>query len=213
MREGQQTPDLLRPYHRVDGRPIDGHCKYKAMANKGNYKRGFKSLNDRLNGMAKALATTFPKRASADAVRFYRDSFKNQGFTDRTLVKWKKVNGKPEGRVLRGKTGLLSISVRPLKADYKGITIVAGGPHVPYAKIHNEGGTIKGTQSVRAHRRKANTAIMKDGRRVRRKAADVGAFTRTVNTTIPKRQFIGKSQVLKSIMQVTAIKTIQPFTK
>lgn len=183
------------------------------MANKGNYKQGFKALNKRLNGMAKALAVTFPQRASADAVRFYRDSFKHQGFTDRTLVKWKKVDGKPEGRVLRGKTGLLSLSIRPLKADYKGITITAGGPHVPYAKIHNEGGVIRGTQSVRASTRRAHKATLRSGKRIKRKAADVRAYRRTVNTTIPKRQFIGKSHTLKRILQLTAIKTLKPYMK
>lgn len=183
------------------------------MANKGNYKQGFKALNERLNGMAKALATTFPQRASADAVRFYRDSFKNQGFTDRALVKWKKVDGKPEGRVLRGKTGLLSLSIRPLKADYRGITITAGGPHVPYAKVHNEGGVIRGTQSVRASTRRAHKATLRSGKRINRGPADVRAYRRTVNTTIPKRQFMGKSFVLKTIIYATAIKTIQPFTK
>lgn len=183
------------------------------MANKGNYKKGMADLNKRLNDMAKALATTFPKRAAADAVSFYRDSFRNQGFTDSTLVKWKKVDGKPAGRVLRGKTGLLFLSIRPLKADYKGVTIVAGGPHVPYAKIHNEGGTISGSQSVRAHTRKAHKARTKNGRRISRKESTVSAFTRTVNTTIPPRPFIGPSQQLRRVIQATAIKTLLPYTK
>lgn len=185
------------------------------MANKGNARQGFKALNQRLSAMTKALATTFPQRASADAVRFYKNSFKNQGFTDRGLVKWKEKadpKAKPN-RVLRGKTGLLSLSIRPLEVNYQRIVITAGGPHVPYAKIHNEGGVIRGTQSVRAHIRRAHPSRTRSGKRIRKKESNVGAYTRTVNTVIPARPFIGRSHTLKRIIQLTAIKTLQPYLK
>uniref|UniRef100_UPI001F46270F phage virion morphogenesis protein n=2 Tax=Flavobacteriaceae TaxID=49546 RepID=UPI001F46270F len=61
------------------------------------------------------------------------------------------------------------------------------GTDVPYAQIHNEGGTIKATARVRAHSRT---------RKGRNQPIKVKAHTRQMNAKIPKRQFLGESAVL-----------------
>ena len=65
-------------------------------------------------------------------------------------------------------SGRLKKSIRRIRVTQNSVTI---GTDVPYAQIHNEGGTIKKTVSVKSHRRK-------------------------MNTTIPQRQFIGESAQL-----------------
>lgn len=151
-----------------------------------------------------ALVNHVPKRIAADAERHFKMSFRNQGFTDHGLDRWQPLKrprtgrGKPlKGRILKG-TGLLANSIRVARADWQAIQVVAGGQHVPYAKIHNEGGRIQGTFNVRSHTRRK-----RDGSRV-----PVRAFSRTVNTVIPRRQFMGDSFVLRQTMRQTILRTI-----
>ena len=60
------------------------------------------------------------------------------------------------------------------------------GTDVPYAQIHNEGGSIKKTVPVRQHERK-----------ISRGRAKVKAHSRNMNLKVPKRQFIGNSAILR----------------
>ena len=62
---------------------------------------------------------------------------------------------------------------------------------MPYAKIHNEGGTIKTTQNVKPF-----------SRTVKGKSQNVKGFGRKVNTTIPQRQFIGDDPQLKNAIEI-----------
>ena len=175
---------------------------------------GINNLDKRLLRLRASLQKTIPRRIGQDAENHFRDSFKRGGFTDRTLVKWPPRKAQPTDR--RGKpvkhtvlfqTGILRNSVRLVRADWNSILIVAGGPHAPYARIHNEGGTISKSTSVRAHTRRAHSARVR-GKVIARSAATVHTFNRSINTKIPKRQFMGRSQVLDRIMRETITRTI-----
>lgn len=63
--------------------------------------------------------------------------------------------------------------------------------HTKYAQIHNEGGLIKNKVSVREHTRKRK----KKGKKKKEKV-NVIEHPRQMNTTIPKRQFIGEHPLL-----------------
>lgn len=175
---------------------------------------GIKNLDKRLLKLRSDLATKLPKKLGQAAETHFRNSFKRQGFTDKALVKWPARAKPPMTR--RGKAkphtilynhGLLRNSVRLVRHTWNDIQVVAGGQHVPYARIHNEGGTITKTVSVRAFDRRAHMAKTKAGMRMR-KEAKVRAFTRRMNTVIPKRQFMGDSYVLRQKMRETITKTI-----
>ncbi|MFN8409548.1 MAG: hypothetical protein U0V45_09430 [Flavobacteriales bacterium] len=86
-----------------------------------------KALNQRLGDMTKALATTFPQRVAADAVRFSMHTSKNQSFTDRELPKF----------VLRYQITTLSFPAKP------------SGPHW---KTHACGGCCEGPVPPRSAR-------------------------------------------------------------
>lgn len=157
------------------------------------------------NRIRTALVQKVPKRIAADAERHFKMSFRHQGFIDETLVPWKpteKPRANSRGKVLQGRilkrTGLLVNSIRVLRADWNRVEITAGGQHVPYAQIHNEGGRIQGTFNVRAHTRRK-----RDGSKV-----PVRAFQRKVNTVIPQRQFMGDSFKLRQTMRQTILRTI-----
>jgi phage gpG-like protein len=163
-------------------------------------------LRAKLERLAKALAVQAPKVIGAAAERHFKQSFVNQGFTDSALVKWPKTKNGKANRVLK-KTGLLMNSIRVDRADLNVIRIVAGGPQVPYARIHNEGGTIEGTANVRAHQRRAHRASTRRGK-VMRKAASVKAHTRRMLTYMPKRQYMGKSAAMEANMRNELLKLI-----
>lgn len=99
---------------------------------------GLNKLDRRIECLGKALQRTIPSRIRQDAENHFRASFKQGGFTDRTLVKWRPSKQQPRDR--RGKVkahsvlfrhGLLRGSLRLVQADWNTIQVVAGGPHVP----------------------------------------------------------------------------------
>ncbi|MBS1940966.1 MAG: phage virion morphogenesis protein [Bacteroidetes bacterium] len=176
---------------------------------------GIKNLNDRLHRMRNDLYTKIPKRIGQDAENHFRDSFKKGGFTDRAFVPWKPrarpprtKSGKEKPHTILYNHGLLRNSVRLVRFDWNNIQVIAGGPHVPYAQIHNEGGTISKTVSVRGFDRRAHLRRTKRGKRVRVGPSTVGAYTRHMHTVIPRRQFMGNSYELRQTMRKTILRTI-----
>ncbi len=175
---------------------------------------GVNNLDKRIERLGKALQRTIPRRIGQDAENHFRASFKNGGFTDRTLVKWRPRKQQPRDR--RGKAkahtvlfqhGLLRGSVRLAQAYWNSIQVVAGGPHVPYARIHNEGGWIRRQVTRRAHTRRAHAANTRRGR-IMRGEAHVRRHQARMNVYIPKRQFMGPSKALEATMRQTILKTI-----
>jgi phage gpG-like protein len=73
---------------------------------------------------------------------------------------------------------------RSLRKQVRG-NIIFISTDVPYAEIHNEGGTIQATANVPQHSRKT-----KKGK------SQVKAHTRRINIKMPRRQFMGESAFL-----------------
>ena len=136
----------------------------------------------RLNELQK-LYRKFPTMAGITAQRFSKDRFVRKNWVDETSEQWKPRKNKAPGSLMVGKgSGRLKKSIRVTKTTRNSVTI---GTDVPYAQIHNEGGVINKTVKVREHNRK------RKGR-----SEKVKAHSRKMNTTIPKRQFIGESKML-----------------
>ena len=171
---------------------------------------GINDINRKLERLGKTLVSIVPKRIAADAERHFKDSFRNQGFTDKSLVKWRRTKKGKAGRILK-KTGNLSNSIRIERADATAIRIVAGGQHVPYAKAHNEGLMLQRQVTRRAHWRAAHK------RRTKRGAVNVpDSFVRRhqarLNLRLVKRQFMGRSAVLEQTMRRTILRSIAEVT-
>ncbi|MCC3159503.1 phage virion morphogenesis protein [Hymenobacter sp. 15J16-1T3B] len=154
------------------------------------------------------------------AVREFVGSFKRQGWVNErgVFLPWKPRRGQgrnrsgvsgrlpfasdaPESRAVLVKSGRLRRSIRVTSTTDTSATI---GTDVPYAQLHNQGGTISGSVNVRAHRRRRfeSDEVSAPGSsrakhvRVHIGDSNVKAHTRTVNTTIPQRQFMGFSKAL-----------------
>jgi len=163
-----------------------------------------------------ALLNTYkklPTEIATIAVNFSKERFKDQAWLDQTKTKWtprKKPRGRSKKRsqTLLVDTGRLKRSIRKIKATPEQVII---GTDVPYAEIHNEGGKINETVTVKSHvvkshRRKAYTRNRK-GRSERIKAQTVKAFTvkahkRKMNLKIPQRRFLGASYTLNKRIEL-----------
>lgn len=122
------------------------------------------------------------------AKNFYDDSWKREGFIDKRIEKWPRRSSPDKGKGRRRtlvKTGRLRRSIR-MRVSGSRVTIFT---EVPYAKIHNEGGKVTGTANVKAHTRKI-------GKGRKAKKVPVKAHKRRFNYTMPKRQFMGESDLL-----------------
>lgn len=96
------------------------------------------SLTKKIRGL-KSLQRSLPVLVGETAKNFFQDSFRNQGFTDSGLKKWKKRKGNTDpGRgVLIGKgTGTLRNSIRVKTATMKKILITSD---LKYSAVHNYG--------------------------------------------------------------------------
>ena len=146
----------------------------------------------KLNRLSK-LYRKFPEMAAIEAVNFSKERFVRKNWVDRANSPWKQPEPVPDwvpkewrkkgGSLLVGKgSGRLKKSIRKIATTRNSVTI---GTDVPYAQIHNEGGTIKQEITIKAHSRK------RKGR-----TENVKEYKRKREFKIPQRQFIGESAIL-----------------
>lgn len=162
------------------------------------------------------LAPRVPRELGTVAVNYFKDSFRRQGWRDKSLERWKprKPGAKRNtGRAILVDKGHLRNSIILSKADAKSAVISAP---VPYAAAHNEG--FSGTVRVRAHTRQMSrkVSVTMSGiksRKVRSRSMQVAdgivhvkAHSRSMN--LPKRQFLGDSDVMFRKMDAVIIKAI-----
>ena len=121
-------------------------------------------------------------RSGVIAVNFSKERFVKKDWLDgNSRQTWKKRKKADRGSLMV-RSGRLKRSIRKMsEGDY----FVYVGTDVPYAQIHNEGGDINKTVTVRTHSRtrKERTETVKSHRR-------------KMNIKMPKRQFIGDSNAL-----------------
>lgn len=128
-----------------------------------------------------------------ESINHFKQSFEDEGFTDRSLDKWDtrktKRLSRNESKTLSDR-GELSESI-----DYRidGNTIIIFSDK-PYAQIHNEGGTITVTPKMRSF------FLFKMQEAIDYGSIEIAEFWRAMffsdEIKMPKRQFIGKSEML-----------------
>ena len=134
-----------------------------------------------------------PDVLANQSVRFFKDSFKKQGFDDGGIKTWKKSK-----RVELGggstlvKSGRLRRSIKVKTANFDKIVVSTFG--IDYAKVHNEGN--KKIVSV--------SSYLRNGKQVK-------AYSYKANT--PQRKFMGVSKTLLKIHEKTIDKAIKDCFK
>ncbi|HRO75776.1 MAG TPA: phage virion morphogenesis protein [Crocinitomicaceae bacterium] len=126
-----------------------------------------KDLIKKLDKLEKFLKTDVKTIVGGEAVKHFKQSFRDEGFTDKTLKKWDNVkrrdasspwygfkygkkgisNAATNRKILTGETLALQDSIQ-WEPTASGVQVSA---KTPYAKVQNEGGDIKvfGRKTVR----------------------------------------------------------------
>ncbi len=145
----------------------------------------------RLNGLVREL----PQLAGAEVLDSINENFRSQSFFGAPWLP-RQATEKDDGRALLVRSGRLR---RSFELDVRGLTLIIH-TDTPYAQIHNEGGTITGSVNVAAFKRnrsETDEVSAPGARKAKYTKSVIGshlvkAHTRTVNTTIPQRQFMGE---------------------
>lgn len=156
-------------------------------------------MNDRFpikeiaDNFAKVLRTA-SQLLGNDALNFFLNSFKKQGWQGASFQAWapRRNVKNAKGRAILVQSGRLRRSLQLTSVTDGSFTI---GTDVPYAQIHNEGGTIN--KSARQHvlhfkKTKEGTRFSKVKQASFAQKVNIGAHS----IKMPKRQFMGESPIL-----------------
>lgn len=144
-----------------------------------------------------------PQEAAQKAMEFFLQSFNKEGFTDASFIPWPKRKDAAGHKIL-SQSLILRGSLRIARADMKRVHIAAG-ENIPYAAIHNNGGTInvKVTEKMRRFFwymfKKTDDDTWKWMALTKKEMLSI---------RIPKRQFIGESYTLNKELDQMFIKRI-----
>ena len=171
-----------------------------------------------------------PRKVGIIAVNHFRQSFRDSGWTDNGLHPWKKTlrqrQGGPDARygplTSRRNHLMRSIQSKP------GTGVVTVENPVPYAALHNEGGTLHTQPTVTPRMRRfawakayALAGVKGKGKLPRQLSPEAAkwralALTRkkrlSITAQMPRRQFMGSSRELKEKIDKTieeSLKTIR----
>lgn len=151
----------------------------------------------------KRLQRRLPRLVGQEAVNFFRGNFRLQGFKDGGRVrKWGRRKGgdKSKRAILTG-SGRLRKSINVIRAGQQTITV--GSMGVPYAQIHNEGGSM----DVSIKQRKYFWAKYYETDNDMYKYMALATKIR-----ISKRQFIGDSSDLdQAIVRMIRLQLLKAF--
>jgi phage gpG-like protein len=170
----------------------------------------FDDIAQRLEEKFNDLIPQLPQILGNEAVNFFLDNFKMQGWQgDSGLMPWekrKKIDKKNPGRPILVKSGELRRSVRITAISTNAVHI---GTDKPYGRIHNEGGQIH--QAPRSETFTRNRFVSGKNQGKFRKGTQKGkGFSfkaRVIN--MPKRQFIGNSKALNDKLRRAIIEEIK----
>lgn len=149
-------------------------------------------INAWFNGFEHRMEKNVPEVVAETAVEFFQNTFKQQAWDG---VKWKALSPRyakikrGNGKILVRSSRLLN-SIRPSLVQAGRVRISAGNAQVPYARVHNEGQRVNTIAKVKPY---TNRNFMGTGRAVK-----IGAHTRRMQYTMPKRQFMGTSPFLNA---------------
>jgi len=164
-------------------------------------------LSQRLQAKANALRATLdkaPQRLANAALDYSYRAFRAQAWDGKAWKPRKKTKGN-EGRAILIQSGRLRRSLRIIStATAPGIIRITLGSDVPYAQIHNNGGTINhpgGTPYITIGSKaggfpKQRVFISNQNAKKFKKVTP--KRTKPHNITIPQRQFLGNSRALQA---------------
>lgn len=154
----------------------------------------FDGLIKRLRGKKKELPTILAN----ETINYFKQSFKNQGWENspwksRQTPSWGRSRG---SRAILVQSGKLRRSFKVMRKNQRFIEIANTKP---YASIHNQGGKISITSKQRGYFFFKSNEARKKGRK--EEARFWANMAQANQITIPKRQFMGRSRKLNTILK------------
>lgn len=184
-------------------------------------KRVRQELNDRL-----------PRRVGVMAVNHFNQNFRDSGWRDNGLHPWQETLRQREGEGADAQRGPLigpaphlsrSTEARPSPGQVRIVN------PVPYAGLHNEGGSITTHPTITPKMRRMAWAKMykllgvKKGDKMPKEVPEAArrwkalALTKksklTINAKIPRRQFIGDSAELRKKVDTLILQTLERISR
>lgn len=157
--------------------------------------------------LAEKLVSDLPGDVAGIAMRFFKESFANEGFTDNSFIAWPKRKDAETHKILT-RSQALQDSIEVASATKEQVHISAG-KGLPYGNIHNTGGIIK----VRVTK-KARRFFWYMYKQTEDEKWKWMALTKKehLQISIPQRQFIGESAtLLKNIDEYIIQQIIKRF--
>lgn len=163
--------------------------------------------------MAKDLTANAQRYAGSESVKFFKESFVKEGFTDSSFKAWPKTSNPMAGKRTLYNKGVLMQSVRKVEqnkqrivvesdTDYSEIqdnggtiTVTAKMKSFFWAKYYELSGKVKQTSTGKVSRSKSNVKAGAKAEFCKRMALmKVGTKIK-----IPQRQFMGNSQTMMNM--------------
>jgi phage gpG-like protein len=169
--------------------------------------KGADELVQKLNQINKYVEKDVPVVVGVEAVNHFKESFTNEGFTDKSFVKWQERKSKRFGSTnsqpILSQSGELADSI-----DFRieGDTVVIYTDK-PYAEIHNEGGTIEVTAQMKKYfwSQWHMAKEMEDEEMM----SQFKAMALAKQIKIQQRQFIGESEALNQRITDKILRELQ----
>ncbi len=150
------------------------------------------------------------RMAAVESLKFFKDSFRNGGFTDTSFVKWADRKSPLGGKRVMYGTGVLMQSIQKTEENTQRVVVTSD---TPYSSIHNDGGTITVTAQMKKYwwaqyyklsgkvtttkrGKKSNTARNKKLNAQAEYCKRMALMKVGSKIQIPQRQFMGESQTL-----------------
>lgn len=165
-----------------------------------------KDLQQKISGLEHNLKKDVPKLIAHTAAKHYKARFEANN-KDWNKTPWPNTKQPVKRGSLMMRSGNLQSSIRPLVVNPDRVVISAGSNKVPYAQIHNEGGTIQRNITVTPKMRKFAWAKFYETEDSKWKGMALTKKTSIAQTiTMPKRQFMGMNDQLLNEMdkQITS---------
>lgn len=149
----------------------------------------------------KAAVKQVPRAMGTASVNFFKDNFKRQGFSgEKAWLKRKDSDFLPQKKKASGiliRSGSLRRSIRIIERNSDSVRV---GSTLPYAKIHNEGGTIiqRPTWRQRMYFSHISDELRKKGNHRAANKWAAMSIAKRLTIKIPQRKFIGESPRLEA---------------
>lgn len=170
----------------------------------------FETLRRKIAACSERVRLNGTRIIAETATEYYKQRFTAKSWEG---MPWSAAKNPPSRGSLMVRSGALVSTIRPARVTPTEATIRAGSPRVPYARIHNEGGTITQTPTPKQRRfmwAKAHAAGEIPAAGGKPGKWNRAALAKELNIPIPRRQYMGKSAALnrKIISRLRALVAI-----